>query len=319
MSDTSARASRLALALGSLARNGLIGARAAGAVPAGVFPAAGVMDRAAGGVGAEGIAGLIVGRDGPLIPPPNGGAAVGRGANGAGGPPVPGAGGADVDGRANGAGIDPGCAGRAGAAGDAAMGVVGRGGTGDIGRGTGGAAGVGAMAAGGGAGVGLTGGAGIANAGVARAGGTGIANPGVARAGSAGVPRAGVARGGVIGDGTTLSGGAGVGRAGGACAGIEVAGVGIRGTGPDILPDGPDARGGVTDAALATGAAAGAGAKSPRWSAPADTVITPPQIEQRARIAVPGNFAGSTRKTERHSGQVTFIRGLRRAPRSSVR
>ena len=206
---------------------------------------------------------------------------------------------------------------------------MGRGGTGDIGRGAGGAAGVGATTAGGSAGVGLTGGTGIANAGVARAGGAGIANAGVARAGCAGiagtgvaiagVPRAGVARGGVIGEGTTLGGSAGVGRAGGACAGIEVAGVGMRGTGPDILPDAPDARGVVTDAELATGATAVAGAKSLRWSAPADTVITPPQIEQRARIAVPGNFAGSTRKTERHSGQVTFIRGLRRALRSSVR
>lgn len=311
MSDTSARASRLALALGSLARNGLIGARAAGALAAGVFPAAGVMDRAAGGVGAEGIAGRIVGRGGPLIAPPTGGAIVGRGANGADGPAAPGVGGADVDGRANGAGMDPGCTGRGGAAGAAATGVMGRGGTGDIGRGAdAGAAGVGATAAGGGAGVGRTAGAGIANAGVARAGGGGTA--------TRGVPRAGVARGGVIGDGTTL-GGAGVGRAGGACAGIEVAGVGIGGTGPDILPDGPDVRGGVTSAALATGAAAMAGAKSVRWSAPADTVITPPQIEQRARIAVPGNFAGSTRKTERHSGQVTFIRGLRRALRSSVR
>jgi hypothetical protein len=39
---------------------------------------------------------------------------------------------------------------------------------------------------------------------------------------------------------------------------------------------------------------------------PADTVITPPQTEHRARTIVDGTFAGSTRKTERHSGQETF-------------
>ena len=37
-----------------------------------------------------------------------------------------------------------------------------------------------------------------------------------------------------------------------------------------------------------------------------EIVITPPQTEQRARTALDGIFAGSTRKTERHSGQETF-------------
>jgi hypothetical protein len=36
-------------------------------------------------------------------------------------------------------------------------------------------------------------------------------------------------------------------------------------------------------------------------------VMTPPQTEHRARTALGGTFAGSTRKTERHSGQETFI------------
>ena len=36
-------------------------------------------------------------------------------------------------------------------------------------------------------------------------------------------------------------------------------------------------------------------------------VITPPQTEQRARATAMGTLAGSTRKTERHSGQVTFM------------
>jgi hypothetical protein len=35
--------------------------------------------------------------------------------------------------------------------------------------------------------------------------------------------------------------------------------------------------------------------------------MTPPQTEQRARTPVAGTLAGSTRKMERHSGQVTFI------------
>jgi len=39
---------------------------------------------------------------------------------------------------------------------------------------------------------------------------------------------------------------------------------------------------------------------------PVATLMTPPHTEQRARTDVGGNLAGSTRKTERHSGQETF-------------
>ncbi len=39
--------------------------------------------------------------------------------------------------------------------------------------------------------------------------------------------------------------------------------------------------------------------------------ITPPQTEQRARTPPGGTFAGSTRKIERQSGQLTFIHSLR--------
>jgi hypothetical protein len=39
--------------------------------------------------------------------------------------------------------------------------------------------------------------------------------------------------------------------------------------------------------------------------------ITPPQTEQRARTPAGGTFAGSTRKIERQSGQLTFIHSLR--------
>ncbi len=48
------------------------------------------------------------------------------------------------------------------------------------------------------------------------------------------------------------------------------------------------------------------GANSSSIELPAPTVITPPQTEQRARTPAEGTFAGSTRKTERHSGQETF-------------
>lgn len=45
---------------------------------------------------------------------------------------------------------------------------------------------------------------------------------------------------------------------------------------------------------------------SSSMDAPAVTVMTPPHTEQRARTVVAGTLAGSTRKTERHSGQETF-------------
>ena len=39
----------------------------------------------------------------------------------------------------------------------------------------------------------------------------------------------------------------------------------------------------------------------------AETGMTPPQTEQRALTAAPTTLAGSTRKTDRHSGHETFI------------
>ena len=39
---------------------------------------------------------------------------------------------------------------------------------------------------------------------------------------------------------------------------------------------------------------------------PAPRMMTPPQTEQRARTPVAGILVGSTRNTERHSGQETF-------------
>lgn len=50
----------------------------------------------------------------------------------------------------------------------------------------------------------------------------------------------------------------------------------------------------------------GAPMKSSMLAVVPPIVITPPQIEQRARAPLSGTFAGSMRKTERHSGQATF-------------
>jgi hypothetical protein len=51
------------------------------------------------------------------------------------------------------------------------------------------------------------------------------------------------------------------------------------------------------------------------------TLITPPQTEHRARMPLAGTLLGSTRNTDRHSGQLTFIRSLRlrRAPMRAER
>jgi hypothetical protein len=40
---------------------------------------------------------------------------------------------------------------------------------------------------------------------------------------------------------------------------------------------------------------------------PPDTTMMPPQTEQRARTPVAGTLAGSTRNTDRQSGQETVI------------
>ena len=311
MSDTSARASRLAFAFGSFARNGLIGSRATGAPDAdGVGAAAeepGSAGAAATGVagtgGANGAAGAVRagGADGVATGAgaPTGGAAPtanGRGANGALGVATPGRGpGPMDDGRAKGVGIPPallvGRAGTPGIAGGAmgpptgrgvagagaACAAVGR--TGVDGRGalTGTAAGSGAST---GADTDVAAIAGVDNAGVgvatvaavAGVGWAGGADGGVA--GAAGAGTIGVGRGGT-GEAATL----GVGTAGGAADGI----------------------GGVTRA-LTVGVA-----KSARASVPAAITITPPHTEHRARTLAAGILAGSTRKTERHSEHVTFM------------
>ena len=57
----------------------------------------------------------------------------------------------------------------------------------------------------------------------------------------------------------------------------------------------------------ATGVGAPGVNSSPAAPVPSrETVMTPPQTAQRARTIAPETFAGSTRKTDRHSGHETF-------------
>jgi len=51
---------------------------------------------------------------------------------------------------------------------------------------------------------------------------------------------------------------------------------------------------------------------------PAEIEITPPHTEQRARTPVAGTLPGSTRNTERHSGQETVMRSPRRAAQNGL-
>src|SRR5687767_5886856 len=94
----------------------------------------------------------------------------------------------------------------------------------------------------------------------------------------------------------------GVFRAKGATPGVGGAGVGIRA--------------GVGDWGRGAGRAAGVAAARPSaksfsMAPPFPIVITPPQTLHRARTPAVGIFAGSTRKTDRHSGQETFTSLLR--------
>ena len=132
-----------------------------------------------------------------------------------------------------------------------------------------------------------------------------------ARSGCAVVSGAGV--GAEAGGGAVFAGGA-AGRA----AGPEMPRLGwvvARGSAAGVTGLGAtmdcDARAcGVAGALGATTASRRADArglpKSSWMDAPAAIVITPPHTEQRARIDDDGTLLGSTRKTERHSGQETF-------------
>ncbi len=125
-------------------------------------------------------------------------------------------------------------------------------------------------------------------------------------------------------------GGANAGAGSGGLAGTTGAGILGRGIGDTgnaaRLGVGGDTGGAAIETRGGTGAALGAagvrraalGVKSARASPPAAMVITPPQTEQRARTLAEGILAGSTRKTERHSGHTTFMSRLQRARPSLI-
>jgi hypothetical protein len=112
--------------------------------------------------------------------------------------------------------------------------------------------------------------------------------------------------GGVVGAGGGLAGGAG-----GFCFNASRGGIGAAARGAE----------GAIGARCAPpdDCAAPCGANS--CAAPGDgaTVITPPQTAHRARTDEAGILDGSTRNTDRHSGQVTFTTGLPRARSWAIR
>ncbi len=137
-------------------------------------------------------------------------------------------------------------------------------------------------------------------------------------------PRGGVVFGGTAG----RIGGVTIGRRGaagrpGVIPGARGVGGEAAATGGGTTGTGADALGGVagragTATALATSLpawlaiwfaawrAAGANSSWIELPPPVPMVITPPQTAHRARTPDDGIFAGSTRKTDRHSGQETF-------------
>src|SRR5690606_21294678 len=149
------------------------------------------------------------------------------------------------------------------------------------------------------------------------AGGQGDGAAGVANGAGAGAAAvaAGVANGaatagvGCVAAGAVLRGATGVGRAGEIASG-GAAGVGLGAGIAAGAAEGVAAKAGVRGAAADGAGAAGTSAKSALGAAVLTTRMIPPHTEQRARTPDSGTFAGSTRKTLRHSGQLTFINPL---------
>lgn len=96
------------------------------------------------------------------------------------------------------------------------------------------------------------------------------------------------------------------------------ASVGVRGAMDGAATDGAATNDDDNDAEPGWGAGVAEDANSVWASLPPATVITPPHTEQRARTFVVGTFVGSTRKTDRHSGQVTFMTCHRPAPPAAI-
>ena len=143
---------------------------------------------------------------------------------------------------------------------------------------------------------------GVENGGVRRgaaaAGAGGAGGAAICSVVTAGLPigRPVGAAGGVPHDGVGVDGLA-TGTAPRTCAGVGLAATGVA-TAEAALPD---AMRGVGEAA------APAPTKSSSMTPAAPIAMTPPQTEQRARTPACGTLAGSTRKTERHSGQEMFM------------
>jgi len=144
----------------------------------------------------------------------------------------------------------------------------------------------------------------------------GVADRGVPKRRGAG-GRSGVGDNAGVDDGVALrSGGAytGVLRDAGAAAGIEAAGIEAAGIEAAGVARAATPRAGVareTPPLKAGTAAAALAGVMDTGRVPPLMAITPPQTEHRARTPVDGTLAGSTRNTERHSGQLTFMRHLR--------
>ena len=104
--------------------------------------------------------------------------------------------------------------------------------------------------------------------------------------------------------------GAGLGGGGAAIDGAAASGLGAgRGAETAAWVAGDIGAGGIgaDDAARRScPACARGGANSSRTVVDGVIVISPPHTAQRARSAAAGSLLGSTRKTERHSGQETF-------------
>jgi len=226
-------------------------------------------------------------------------------------------------------GID-GCGDDVGAKGDM------RGGTaGAVGAAGGGAVGAGADATGAAAGADAEGadaeGADAAGADAAGAIGAGVGGVAGATSGATGarggVSRAGAATGARSPGGVSADGREGMlvpaevrgtlGAAGAAGAAVappcaaKLACIGCGGVG--IETGGRGESGAAIDGRWRAGVCAGCGAgadavKSSSMRPRSPIAITPPHTEQRARTPASGILAGSTRKTELHSGQVTFMR-----------
>ena len=139
-----------------------------------------------------------------------------------------------------------------------------------------------------------------------------VGEPRAVGRGTAGAGRGGIASTAGVGateGGTTRDTGIG--------AGARTVGIGAA-TGLGAAGSAGAARGAALADDRATDVAP-ADANSARASSPAAIVMTPPQTEQRARTLVSGTFDGSTRKIDRHSGQVTFMTFPQPARRASSR